>query len=395
MHSEQHPEIGKERVVFLDGIRGWASLMVLFSHLPVFFLANTVPGLKGWFFGFASDGNLAVFIFFVLSGFALSTGYIQTGKLSVLTSLALRRYLRLAIPILFSCLLAFALMQSGLFYNTTAGTLSQNSWTSGFYTFQTSLISCLQFALYDVFVRYNGAVSFNPVLWTMSIELWGSFVVFSICALVMHLRTRGIILAAIIAYLYAVNNIWYLPFVCGIAITLVHHRYNLRLDGTLKWIAPLLIGLIVYYSASTMRGGIFGLPAVPRNDLFNILAACGVVFLAACVASVRRFFECRLSKYLGSISFSLYLTHFMVICSFSSYLLIWLERFGLSREMSSAINFAASVPACILVAHLFRHIENFAIETARRFSTYLMRERGAEREQEGALEPASVSSKAG
>ena len=74
-------------------------MMVLFSHLVLFFLANSVPVLQGWWFAFISDGNLAVFIFFVLSGFALSVGYIETEKTSVLTSLALRRYSRLAIPI--------------------------------------------------------------------------------------------------------------------------------------------------------------------------------------------------------------------------------------------------------------------------------------------------------
>lgn len=390
MHPEQNLNPEKERVVFLDGIRGWASVMVLLSHLAVFFLANTVPGLKGWFFGFATDGNLAVFIFFVLSGFALSTGYVQSGKLSVLTSLTLRRYLRLAIPIFFSSLLAFALMCLGLFFNTGAGELSQNAWTSNFYTFQTSLLSCMKFALYDVFVRYDGAVSFNPVLWTMSIELWGSFVVFAICALVMHLRARMLILASIIGYLYVVNSIWYLPFVSGIAITLVHHRYGLSLNRYFRFAAPLLIGLIIYYSASTMRGGAFGLPAMPRADLYNILAASGLVLVAACTTQVRRFFESKLSKYLGSISFSLYLTHFMVICSFSSYLLIWLERFGLSRETSSAINFLVSVPACILVAHQFRHVENFAIAMARRFSTYMMRENRPEQLPAESAEPEPV-----
>jgi hypothetical protein len=60
------------RVVFLDGVRGWASLMVVLSHLLPCFLAITTPAYRHWYLTFVSDGNFAVYIFFVLSGFALS-----------------------------------------------------------------------------------------------------------------------------------------------------------------------------------------------------------------------------------------------------------------------------------------------------------------------------------
>lgn len=369
---ETKPIQEENRVVFLDGIRGWASLMVLLSHLLVFFLANNVPGLKGWFFGFASDGNLAVFIFFVLSGFALSTGYLTTGRLDVLTSQALRRYLRLALPILFSSLMLLVVWKSGFLFNQSAGMMSGNAWTTKFYQFETGFLGCLKFALYDVFFRYDGATSYNPALWTMAIELWGSFVVFSICALVMQLRTRLLVLGVCIAYLVVVNNIWYLPFVCGLAIALLHRRYGL-LPGRLSNIAALLIAaFVVYYSASTMRGGLFGLPAMPRGDLLNIAAACGVVVLAACNPLARRFFENRVSRYLGKISFSLYLTHFLVLCSFSSYLMLQIDGLGIKGETASAINFAASLLVCLLVAQAFCYVENFSIRTARRFSDWMM-----------------------
>lgn len=364
------------RVLFLDGMRGWASLMVLFSHLAVFFLANTVPGLKNWLFGFLSDGNFAVFIFFVLSGFALSINFIQTGKIAGLTSLALRRFLRLAIPIFFSALLAFLLMRLNLYFNAVAGAITGNAWTAQFFNFQTSLAGLLKFSFYDVFFHHNADASFNPALWTMSIELWGSFLVFSLCALFMRLRSRVLILGIIMVYLAIENNIWYLPFVSGMLLALVHTNYALTLNRYFQYLAPILIALVVYYSASTMRGGIFGLPAMPRGDFLNILAASALLLSATCTRQIKRFFENRLSQYLGRISFSLYLTHFMVLCSFSSYLQVKLEHlnWGWSREWKSALIFLASMVACIGVAHFFQHAENFAIAVTRKFSKLMMGE---------------------
>ena len=362
----------KGRVVFLDGIRGWASVMVMLGHLVLWFLGNNVPGMKGWFFGFATDGNLAIFIFFVLSGFALSTGYVQTGKMSVITSQALRRHLRLGIPILFSSLLAYALMKLGWFYNGVAGVVAQNGWMAKFYAFEPSLFDTVKFSLYDVFVHYDARVSLNAPLWTMSIEFWGSLIVFSICAMVMRLRSRLFILVAIIAYLCINKSLWYVPFVCGMVITVVYHQYGFALRRGFRFLGPLLIGLLVYYSASTLRGGMFGLPAMIRSDTMNILVACGLVLAAACTAQIKWFFENALSRYLGSISFSLYLTHFIVMCSFSSYLLVKLHTMGLSRETSSTINFVASLIVCFVVAHLFRYVEDFAISCSRCFAEFLM-----------------------
>lgn len=369
----REPPRGASRVVFLDGMRGWASLMVLLSHLVLFFLGDAVPGLQGWWFGFASDGNFAIVIFFVLSGFALSTGYIQSGDFSTLVELALRRYLRLAIPILGGSLLVFLAMYGGLLFNIEAGQLQQNDWTLGLFRFPASLWGCVEFALYDVFFRYDRDASYNPVLWTMSYELFGSYVVLSICALMMGLRLRVLMLGLVLAGLAAERSFWYLPFVCGVGIAMFHHWHGpgIRKLARLAW--PFVMALVVYYSASVARGGLWGLPPIQRSDALDIVAASAMVLAASCAPPFRAFLENALSRYLGSISFPLYLTHLLVIGSFSSFLYLWLQRFGLAAETVNSINFVCSMLVCILVAHAFRHVERFSIVSARRFSSWAMR----------------------
>ncbi len=366
--------VRQERLVFLDGLRGWAALMVVLSHLLVFFVAHTSSAYQGWYWAFASDGNLAVFVFFVLSGFALSIGYIQTGRISVVTALCVRRYLRLAIPILCTSLFAYLLHSSHLFYNAAAGNITQNAWLATFYTFPPDLLATLKFGVHDVFLDYNSTRSYNPILWTMSIELFGSFIVFAICALVMHLKKRVILLALILLYFVVTKNIFYLPFLCGIGIAVCYHNRDNAWFKRIHFLLPLLLVFIVYYSTVSLRGQGLPVPQISRSDLYSILASSSMVFVAAFYAPFRRFLENPVSRYLGSISFPIYLTHFFVICSFSSGVLLYMMvTRGEYSEQSVHVNVAASLFVCFVIAHFFRHVESLAIFTARKFSDYMQK----------------------
>ncbi len=363
-----------ERLAFLDGLRGWAALMVVLSHLLVFFVAQTSSAYKGWYWAFPSDGNLAVFVFFVLSGFALSIGYIQSGRMSILTALCVRRYLRLAIPILCTSLLAYLLHTVHLFYNAAAGNITENAWLTTFYTFPPNLLESVKFGLYDVFLHYSGTASYNPILWTMSIELFGSFIVFAICALVLPLKKRVILLTLILIYFVLTKNIYYLPFLCGIGIALCYHNRDKTVFKKIHFALPFLLVLIIYYSTVSLRGQGLPVPQITRSDTYSILASSCMVFAAAFYAPLRRFLENPVSRYLGSISFPIYLTHFIVICSFSSGFVLYLTvTRGVYSEMNVHLNVVASLLICFVIAHFFRHIESFAIFSARKFSDFMQK----------------------
>ena len=100
----------------VDGLRGWAALMVVCYHFTWERLGARYPILRNPVTAWFLNGDFAVSIFFVLSGIALTSGYFTNGDRRILVGLAVKRYSRLTIPILVTCFLTFALYQLGLTY---------------------------------------------------------------------------------------------------------------------------------------------------------------------------------------------------------------------------------------------------------------------------------------
>ena len=63
-----------------------------------------------WLKCFFMNGTFAVCLFFVISGFSLSIGYLQSGDDRGLARMAAGRYLRLAVPIFAICAITYVLM---------------------------------------------------------------------------------------------------------------------------------------------------------------------------------------------------------------------------------------------------------------------------------------------
>jgi peptidoglycan/LPS O-acetylase OafA/YrhL len=108
MPADQHPM----RFGFLDGLRGWAAVIVLFHHVFVDGLpANDFMADRlFWARIFFMNGTFAVCLFFVISGFSLSISYLQTGDERGLARMAAGRYVRLAIPIFAICSITYLLL---------------------------------------------------------------------------------------------------------------------------------------------------------------------------------------------------------------------------------------------------------------------------------------------
>ncbi|HEX6833930.1 MAG TPA: acyltransferase [Rudaea sp.] len=367
-----------QRYGAIDGIRGWMSFVVLLHHCYLFLVLTALRYDSPWLH-FVTAGHFAVLVFFVLSGFALSVGFLQTADAAVLKHLALRRYPRLAVPMLASCVLAYGLMKFGLMANSKAAILTNDpAWLGSFYNFEPSFLRMLRFAGLDAFVRYSAAETYNPNLWTMSTELIGSFVVFASLLLSPPrlIAAVQILLGAVFLYLVS----WYFCFACGTLLAVFAlSDWRARARRVRWWGVSPLAALSLLASVAAVAYITFRPPPAVLERLHldseSVEMTAAAVFVFGClnVDIVRKLFESRLSQFMGRISFPLYLVQIPLICSFSSLLyLAFVERHWPLFE-ACAVTIAFTIALALLVSIFFLPIERAAIRTARSFSVRLLR----------------------
>jgi peptidoglycan/LPS O-acetylase OafA/YrhL len=331
----RHNGGGPVKFGYLDGLRGLAAAIVVVDHFAIAFFQGATDAtirvhhgaLEGIILNtplhLIVSGNFSVCIFFVLSGFVLSAKFFRTGDRRVVVASAFRRYMRLELPVLASVLLAYAVISWHLLHNQAAGALIGTPWLGELWSFQPSLTGALYHAVVGVFA--DGKSPYNSVLWTMQMELVGSFLVFGVLLAVGRWRYRWAVYVALGGLLV---NSYLLAFVAGMAICdwYFGHEHGPRLRA--RWWVPLVAGSLLLGSspvgslAGTMFGGLpdwlghgMGLP--PR---MHLAGAIGLVFALVATPLLQRPLEGRMMRYLGRTSFGLYLTHLLVIGTFSSWL---------------------------------------------------------------------------
>lgn len=341
--------------------------MVVLAHVIRGIAAPASLTYKKPFLFLIGDGTLAVYIFFVVSGFALSSAYFEKGDSRILTNMALRRYPRLTIPIFFSSLLFFFALKFGLNFSRPAAVLVHSEfWLGTFFNFVPAFGDFLRFALFDVYFSYDAAHTYSPVLWTMSIELWGSMLVFGMLALFGQVYRTPIYLVSLVVLSLLKSPL--IAFVFGIILADVYERPGFvrftKLPGAIALSALMIGGSIAF---SIYGGNMYGDPRLLS------LAALSLVLAIAQCSPIRGLFETAVSRFLGRISFPLYLTHLLVIVTFSSFLLVYLVNHG--KSIQAAVNYMvfATLPLCIVVARAFVPIETASIRIGHRFASLFER----------------------
>ena len=372
-----------QRLGHLDGLRGAAAFSVFVCHfiqvfLPHVYYTDRAESHGGWEDEFATspfnivvNGNFAVCLFFVLSGYVLSCRFLENGGMEGLRRLAAKRYLRLAIPVLGAVLLAWAIQAlDGYSYGT-----AQPITRSGMKDTYATLVPFWQAVSDGAFgTFFRGTWSLDPVLWTMQTELYGSFLVFGLLALFGRGRWRWLIYGAALLIFY---DSYYLAFILGVVLADLQNRSG---GGEARFVvvlvmitAGLYLGSFPYYGADQ---GIWSvLPAIgdARKAVFYHIIGASALILTACrFAEARSILSSRGFRFLGRISYSLYLIHFPLVCAVSAgVMLMALPALGYGGAVGVA--FAVSVPVVVIAATVFtRLIDEPAIRIADAFATLVL-----------------------
>ncbi len=267
-----------EKITYLDGLRGIAAVNVMIMHffivfVPAIIYGNQTPSHLGnlelIFFGtplgLIGAGNFSVCIFFVLSGYVLTQKYFRIKKNNVIISGAVRRYIRLLIPVLAAIILSFLLSSAGLFhYYTETVMISANNnpanyWIN-YWTFTPNIADAIIQATWGSFF-IGGDIYYDPVLWTMTIEFYGSMLVFAMALLFGSRRSRWTFYLALAVIFF---NSYYLAFIIGMALADMFTNKTQIFEISNKTILSIILILGLFF-------GSYPVSTVTNDSLYGFL----------------------------------------------------------------------------------------------------------------------------
>jgi len=308
-----------QRLDHLDGLRGVAAVAVVIFHLMSalvpWLVAEQQPGAH-WLaytpFAVLWNGTFAVSVFFVLSGFVVTNATLRKSD-PIWIDVGIR-YLRLAIPATASTLVAWLLLSLFPTSATDLAALTGSRWLG--WTYQETIpgpAAAIYNGMAGIFL--TGGSFFNNVLWTMRPELLGSILCFAACAFTSSRSRLAIAIGSAVIFI-ALRRYDYVCFPLGIVLREAWAAG--RLPSALP-ISALLLGMLIG-SQSGDAARQLGLDWLPeplnpekKGGLLYPLGALLVVYGCLRSALLVTWLSGRSGRFLGAISFPLYLIHVPLI----------------------------------------------------------------------------------
>lgn len=339
-----------DKLIPLEGQRGIAAIIVAVHHFILAFhpsISGIIAdkrddgSLVGSPFFFFINGNGAVFFFFTLSGFVLSWGYFKNPDPYRSLWSGLKRWPRLAGPVVIACLFSALLFQTDLYFYKDAGIKSGSYWmqTFGHSSFNENYPSFIAAIWQGLTTFFSGRSGINPSLWTMVYEYYGSLVVFAAVPILSTLNGKRAIALICVVCLGAVFGIsenglpalagmaFMLPFIVGMGVSFAISRWevprvNFYLSASVLGFGIYLLG---YFEPSHAYAWSSPFAAASPQIAWSIIYSAGsacVIFATMTNGKIYGVMNNRLMFVLGRLSFSLYLVHLLILGSVSSWLFL-------------------------------------------------------------------------
>ncbi len=341
----------------IDGIRGWAALAVLLNHVTHTPFGDLEPWLT--LRGFVgTNGPFAVQLFFILSGDALSAGFFRRQDPRMIDRMLIKRYFRLTMPILVSCFVIFLLMYFGLTFNQQAAQAFNNPVLKGYLPQQPNFDDMMIYALAQVYTHFNFHTeasflnslpfSYNPVFWTMAVEMTGSLLVFLTLYMIPRVHNPfGLLVFLSVVFLTLFGT--YAGFFVGMLLGYARHSGKLErwiTSSHWQWASGLLLIAFLPLSCWILNS------SIPKNMTAPLL-----IFLLYTNTRSLVFFRNRLSRELGTLSFPLYAMHFAVMVSLTCWLALLAHQHQSLTGLVMTGIILISIITSFLAAYALRAIE--------------------------------------
>jgi peptidoglycan/LPS O-acetylase OafA/YrhL len=366
---------GQRRVRYLDGLRGIACLQVLLLHV----LSGYFPGFVQNIPGSLGDGIrqsplfllyngwLAVFVFFVLSGYVLTAAY---GPIGDTTRRIEARFLRLWIPAA-----AFGAIAVMMYFVFPLAHSQLAEWNGSevlrrCWNVDASVGGMFRdLVVYPIFTGYNKGLlaalipsampalieegqAFNPPVWTLSVEMIGSLLVMWLVSCRRQHRVRwlgSMLIASVLSPMLACFVAGHLAAIAGLAEREVLPRRFRAVVNVVLLIAG------VYLSMDA------------ESPIRLSVSAMLIFFAIVQSGFARRILASDICMSIGSRSVTIYLLHWPFVLGFGAWLLVSLDPV-LSWQVARWFVAPAVILIVLVLSGPLSKIDAAAVRLARRIA---------------------------
>ncbi|WP_173910125.1 acyltransferase [Acinetobacter sp. Marseille-Q1618] len=373
-----------QKINSAESIRGLACLAVVLSHLSLSFIpylhhfdANDIANNQLIYaihhspFAFWYSGTAAVFIFFVLSGYVLSYAICKVPEQITfkLKNMWIKRYPRLMIPALISCLIIW------LVFNTIQIDSSQvGGWLQAYVTQDFSLKTAVYEGTIGSFLFAESSI--NWVLWTMTIELLGSFTLFILIYL-KQLHTAIFVLGSVA---FAGLALWWRGegFFYGISSFIIGMYFYFYGRQIPLFIAIILLIFGLYlagaHNSSWSYAWLYAQIGERTYEYSNFFAGIFIVYSILMSQALSRFLDKPVLIWLGKLSFSVYLLHLVLMYLICIPVFNLLLNLGASYLFSVVLASLIFIAVTLFVAAFYSHyVDQLAMTSSQKLAKYLLK----------------------
>lgn len=367
----------KNRVGYLDGLKAIATFVVFNIHfLNAYYCGiytldarqfHTKSGVEWWIgatpLNLVYAGKVGARLFLAISAFLLVYHFYQKKNRKKLLVSSLKKYVRLAPPILLVNLAVCAWMRMGAYYNARIAALVGSQEHFGVYNqFEPSVWEAVKEALFGCFL--TGSNRYNGPIWFIQYEFLGCLGLAMVTLLIAE-RRIGTRMAVYILLSILLIRTDYLAMVLAAALAdlVVWERGQkencqsvfyrcLHFVTDRAWMLWLLLLASLYFltypSYGLVQGTIY--EAFPPKVLFYYNVAIPVLlFCVIYSVPVQRMLDKKVLSRFTSISYFFYLIHFPMIATLSAaFFYAMYER--MNYHILAALTYVLSFTASVLLA---------------------------------------------